>query len=744
MKNNKLFLKTFVLLVALFSCQITFAQFLGGDGTVSNPYQINNRAGLEAVQNYLSSNFIVTADIDLAGADWTPIGTQSTPFSGTFNGNGKRISNMTISNGAAYSGFFSVVENGTIKNVWLHSVNITGSDNTGGLIGQLNDGVVMNCRVSGTIGGSNFIGAIIGSTFNTELSTVTDCFADGSVTAFFGGGGIIGQAKDKTVIQRCIYTGSVSAAGRGGGLIGYSGDDDSVLTPANTFSNSVLLKTTINRTVTWSGEDHFNCIVGTFNPGVLSNNLASEEVSFVGTNHIVNSGLDTKDGLTKTVEDLKLQSTYEAIDYKFGSAEETPWSMNSISGYPDLWYTIVKSNFAAGDGSTADPYQITNKAELENVRSFMGSNFKLMNDIDFAGTDWTPVAGNFTGTFNGNGKKISNINIPAGSLDKNIALFSVVAGGTIKNLWIDNATLTAGHESGILVGKLDGGTISNCAITNSSITAKATGLTFIGGMVGLTTANGGTISDCYINVNVGEAFAALGGLIGQAYDKTVIQRCIVGGSVSSHMRAGGVIGYSGDDGTSTTPTNLFSSLVLLKSTITRANAWSGEEHYNAIVGTFNPGTLQNNLTSEEVTFEGTNHVLNSGLDTKDGLTQTVEQLQTKSTYSAIGYSFGTTENNPWSILAGQYPVLWYMVSNSGTGIDLSNSIKLSIYPNPVTEVLNINTENSIKQVLIYDITGRLVIRDNQSSVPVKGLPSGNYFVKVTTNVGDTVVRIIKR
>ena len=66
---------------------------------------ISDRAGLEAITNDLSGKYYLTADIDLSGVEWVPIGADDTdPFTGTFDGQGHVISNMTIIGDVQYAG----------------------------------------------------------------------------------------------------------------------------------------------------------------------------------------------------------------------------------------------------------------------------------------------------------------------------------------------------------------------------------------------------------------------------------------------------------------------------------------------------------------------------------------------------------------------------------------------------------------------------------------------------------------
>ena len=80
------------------------------DGSKASPYQITTAEELQAMSDHLDAYYVLMNDIDLSGTAWTPVGTTSKPFTGNLNGNGKSISNLTItatSNDTAY-GLFGV------------------------------------------------------------------------------------------------------------------------------------------------------------------------------------------------------------------------------------------------------------------------------------------------------------------------------------------------------------------------------------------------------------------------------------------------------------------------------------------------------------------------------------------------------------------------------------------------------------------------------------------------------------
>src|SRR3712207_6630452 len=97
-------MKNLLLLSAAFCFSLgASAQFAGGAGTSNDPYQIENAEQLQAVNDFLTSHFILTEDIDLEGVVWNPIGT----FTGVLDGNGHSINNLLIENGNSGNGLFT-------------------------------------------------------------------------------------------------------------------------------------------------------------------------------------------------------------------------------------------------------------------------------------------------------------------------------------------------------------------------------------------------------------------------------------------------------------------------------------------------------------------------------------------------------------------------------------------------------------------------------------------------------------
>ena len=191
-----------------------------GTGTLEDPYVILTRADLEAVDDNMSANYALGADISLSGADWIPLGGivangwSAEEFTGSFDGRGHAISDMTIHADEAWSeggSLFGWVSGG-VKNVNICNANIYLSgafsmDGVGILCTRSGDARLENCYVSGTIH--------------------LDFSSDGYATAV---GGLVGYTWGDGSFSRCgadlkiITTGTTASGGAAnvGGFLGYN------------------------------------------------------------------------------------------------------------------------------------------------------------------------------------------------------------------------------------------------------------------------------------------------------------------------------------------------------------------------------------------------------------------------------------------------------------------------------------------------------------------------------------------
>lgn len=203
----------------------TLAQYSGGSGTENDPYQISNPADLDNVRNNLNAYFIQTADIELnvspynTNLGWEPIGNNSDPFSGKYDGQNYSIDSLFISRGNTnLIGLFGETTfSSEIMNLSLNGVNVTGNESTGGLVG-LNRSTIKNCTVTGSVTGNDlYTGGITGE----NESFILKSFADVSVTGTSYVGGITGIIPtDNGDIERSYSEGEIVGEYWLGGIAG--------------------------------------------------------------------------------------------------------------------------------------------------------------------------------------------------------------------------------------------------------------------------------------------------------------------------------------------------------------------------------------------------------------------------------------------------------------------------------------------------------------------------------------------
>ena len=225
------------------------AQFAGGSGTRDDPYQIASTSHLDQIRNHLNRHFVQVQSFDAGGiTDYFPIGDVRNPFSGTYDGAGKFISNLTITYcpacGILPSGLFGVLDGGMIKNVTLLDVNINENDIAGSLVGR-NMGQIINCSAEGKLSGRNYAGGLVGynegqiidSRSEVTVSgkksvgglagynrgTIRNSYASGPVTGEEETGGLVGTHLDNAIITASYARGQVAGNDDAGGLVGYNG-----------------------------------------------------------------------------------------------------------------------------------------------------------------------------------------------------------------------------------------------------------------------------------------------------------------------------------------------------------------------------------------------------------------------------------------------------------------------------------------------------------------------------------------
>ena len=278
-QRNRLFTMLMLVMAILMPYGGTWAQTQPskGDGKVGNPYIITKAEELAWFRNQVNSgnNYIcakISDDVEvidmstvcyaadksqnLEELSWEPIGKNDYEYQywGTFDGNGKTITNLYINASQNNVGLFGYTSEGTIKNLTFEYANVTntgvftgilvgyatgyantsklqnikisntcqmkGGKETGGIAGELSYANAYNCVNYATVQGNYRVGGLFGYCSNKE-SSITTCANYGNVTATStDAGGLVGDFVSGT-IQDCANYGDVKGTEHVAGMAGY-------------------------------------------------------------------------------------------------------------------------------------------------------------------------------------------------------------------------------------------------------------------------------------------------------------------------------------------------------------------------------------------------------------------------------------------------------------------------------------------------------------------------------------------
>ena len=200
--------------------------------------EITTAEELASVAYSLDGNYILMENIDLSGISWDVLGDASTPFTGTFDGNGYTISNLSLSSITNYSGLFGA-NSGTIKNLNIVDANIdAGAIGASILVGN-NSGIINNCSVSGII---EFNTQYTGGLCAYNTGTISNSTSSATVSNSKYVGGLVGYTYGGT-IEASSSTGSVSnglTESYMGGLIGYADASVNILKITDSSSTATI------------------------------------------------------------------------------------------------------------------------------------------------------------------------------------------------------------------------------------------------------------------------------------------------------------------------------------------------------------------------------------------------------------------------------------------------------------------------------------------------------------------------
>ncbi|TWB43924.1 MBG domain-containing protein [Nitrospirillum pindoramense] len=567
--------------------------------TVSNAHQLQLVAH-DLTASYTQSNDIRMPAPTASGiwksttgsvpAGFIPLGTPSTPFSGTYNGQGYAIDGLTINYGGGsntYIGLFGG-NTGTLNNIALTNVAITvtnADSHVGALVGANGGGQITNAYVSGTLtfsgGGGYGVGGIVGIQYNGGTITGSTSMADVNLSFVNGGqgyaGGVLGVTADlsATAINTSYAGGTITVTGGGGvggqalagGLAGISTNI------SNSYSTATVTETS-GRSV-----DEIGGLVGQSATGTISNSYASGTISAPGTKIGGLIGFN----VSATINNSYWDKQTTGLSSGTGSGSATGMTgrttaemavQSNFSGwdFTNTWYLPagLSRPVLRAEASTT----IRNAHELQLVALAPTARYTIANDIGLAtplantadiwSGGFVPIA-NFSGELSGQGHTISGLTITSSAANKGL-FATTTASAKLANLALTNVSVSGGNNVGALVGSATGTTISNITVSGT-----VSGASQVGGVVGSTTGaisytgmsgtvsatadsvggvvgfTNGAIADSWSTATVSSSGTSshglyVGGLAGQSTG--TIDRSWASGSVSGWTDVGGLVGLA--------------------------------------------------------------------------------------------------------------------------------------------------------------------------------------------------------
>lgn len=516
----------------------------------------------------------------------------------------------------AYTGGVSgILNNSSVKNSY-NTGEITGElyytsyvrsyCYSGGITGYMKENsYIENCHNEGNITlitnscKQGYLGGIAG--LMESNTSIKNCYNEGATllkpnNCDYGySGGITGCMKENTAIENCYNAGNITVnknnCGRvfSGGIVGnaYSGSIK------NTYN--IMPVAVYDNNKTYAGGiagDINNCdvmccynigsVIATDYDGGIFGTVASSNVKscyFLNLNNLsFGSSFDSVETRGCTLDEMKNKETFENFDFDntwIIDEKIYPLPVLRIFGSPEINMVENTTEFAGGTGTAVNPYKIATKEHLNNVRNYLSSHFVLINDIEFAESDfeengkyynegkcWIPIGTEdkpFFGTFNGDEHVISGIKIKLIYVDSDyFGVFGYLKNGKIENLGISNSEISAdGYYRyfylGGIVGCIYDGAILNCfntgriAVSNSGYGSTKHD-SYVGGISGYIC--NGVVTDCYNsgdlvlnNSNKSNRLLDSGGIVGHVSSNSEISNCYNVGNVALGQIQGGIVGY---------------------------------------------------------------------------------------------------------------------------------------------------------------------------------------------------------
>jgi PKD repeat protein len=461
-----------ICILVMFSMQYADGTPSEGSGTEIDPYLIETLDNLLWLSTTIgvwgdSNYFLQTQDIDASdtqnwndGEGFSPIGFGDWGFYGNYNGDYHVIDSLYINRPSSdYIALFGINDGAAIEALGVTNVNITGNKYASALVGVLtNDSTISGCYATGSVSGARFVGGLVGLAY---FSTLSESYASVCVNGIELAGGLVGHNLYSTIWQS------------------YYNYESVLINEQHTISIGALPGNLYNA---WMNNNMFLDI--------------TDYLSFNGEHYLIN-----------TVEDLeKLLVFGQYSEYSFLLTNDL-----DLSGNLDFYIPYFSGIFSG------------------NTHTINGLNVDI------------PACGNI-GLFGYNrGAIIEGLGVTNLYVNGNHYVGGLA--GTNDSSIIRECYVTGNVNADSYVGGLVGYNL-NSTICKSSIAGCITGIEKVGGITA-ENYNNSTISECYVTANVSADYS-VGGLA-HKNDESTISDCYISSHVSGDINAGGLVAFNTEE-----------------------------------------------------------------------------------------------------------------------------------------------------------------------------------------------------
>ena len=502
--------------------------FSGGDGSEAHPYQISSKEDFLAIATAVAdetaegplgfvtdngtffgsagAHYIQRANIDFENAVLSPIGSNSKPFKGIYDGDGKTLSNFSVgTSSSSYVGVFGYLEDGEVNNVSVSGAQLVGTSPVGGIVAYLKNGKVTDCSLanSSVKGDAANIGGIVGRAYS---GTVSGCSITGVTVSEYDTstgnnyGGIVGYVDNVQLTVENCHTDATSLIrnnsnkGQVGGIVGGSGIKNANKLVITNCSNAATITSGTGGTV--------GGIVGVVQHG---------EITHCSNTGTITSGGQVAGGIAgKVYGGAEIYACWSNANV---SAAEGKNQAGGIVGWLD-WGAIVcchakgsisGASYVAGIvGRAINGANITDGSSIKNHRVLV---HQCLSQADVTSSGATAASGGVIGMLQAN--KYSQTNSSTGA-EEDVMEYAMVEQCAGWKATVKNTATTDCVRFGAFIGYVatnqSGLATNNRCFTENCYTAledgdliwTEAGTTLVGGYIGW--LNRGNLKNCFYRI----------------------------------------------------------------------------------------------------------------------------------------------------------------------------------------------------------------------------------------------------